>query len=248
MSGLSRGSRRREGNGGQTPPVSPLLVEYWLSTQRVTLVSGAVDAWTGMKKSTVLAPATSSNRPVYGADSTNFRGKQVVQCAITGSLAVSAAGLSAGVLPSTGERPYTFWVGRMRTAATPTPANQANWAFRTATTTVQSLSYSGTNNRYNARAGTPNDIIRAGNPGAGMYVVETWLDGTNRNSRYNFAAAITAADTGSLAANMASVYVGTDSSSVSDTSHALLMIFTSKPPDSYITSLRNWSRDFFGTT
>ena len=90
------------------------LVEYWDSTAGIGLVSSAADTWTGQKLGLVLTAPAAGQRPVYGADGSNFGGASVVQCAITNSKCMNIP-VSGTNFFTTGQKPFILWVGRYRT-------------------------------------------------------------------------------------------------------------------------------------
>ncbi len=89
------------------------LVEVFDANELVTVSAGTVTRLVGLVRGTVLTPVTTA--PVWGADSTNFGGRPVIQCANAGS-----AGLTSGTvatLLASGTRPWWYSVGRVRAFA-----------------------------------------------------------------------------------------------------------------------------------
>jgi hypothetical protein len=85
----------------------------------ITLNSGNVSSWVDQRSGWNLAQATAANQPLYAADSTNFKGRSVVQCGSGTKYLVASGSTFFG----SGARPYMAIVFRSRTA----PSGSFEW-------------------------------------------------------------------------------------------------------------------------
>lgn len=92
----------------------PLAIDVFHPNRRTGLVSGAVSTWKGIMRASGPAATAAGTRPVFGADASRFGGKNVVQCAVTGSKCLIGSGLPA--LAKNGTRPWLFCRSRCRSA------------------------------------------------------------------------------------------------------------------------------------
>lgn len=91
-----------------------LLVELWHSQLGIATVSGNVDTWTGQVRGIVLQAPGAAQRPVYAADGSNFQGKSVVQCALTGAKCLQQLAAQSPSIFLAGSRPWVGLLGRVR--------------------------------------------------------------------------------------------------------------------------------------
>lgn len=224
-----------------TPPIDPLTVEYWDAEYGITLVSGAVDVWTGQRAGIALIAATAPTRPLYVADS-SFKNTNVVQCAF---VAARCLGNTPGAtILATGSRPYTISVIRSYSAL----PGSTTWG-------ILSFGVSGASNNHYVFYQTPtgSNLRPYYNSGAVRveatplhdqlaHVIEFWPDGTNLNCRDNSALYQTATNI-TLSANCSAIGLSRPASSATqngDINHVFHMVCSAKPSDAYIATLRAW--------
>lgn len=230
-------------DSAQQPVLSlaPYLKEFWDSDEGIALVSGAVNSWTGQKLGIVLSAPAASNRPAYGADSTYFRGRDVVQCATTGSkylrLLDYGSDLWTGGAAST---PYLLAIGRLRTpssvdssrAVALMPASSAEHVYLGHSITT------GINRSFVRDSGTTNRNITGDAGSTSVCMWEGWAkDGAN--VRTNMGTTYTNAGADGIAADIGGVRrigVGArgDSYNPTDYSFRFIALCNSKPPDALL--------------
>lgn len=224
-----------------TPPASELLVDWWAGSRGVGLVSGAVDTWTGQKRGLVRTAPGGSNRPTY-APAVMFRNKLALGYAQTNSLQLRLDAASPDIVAA-GSRPYTIhlwhWIGSPKVAIAAifrlgnVAAGGANafGHYVAVTNDAITCSYNG------ATAGASISGV-----GTKMHCTEFWADGTLLNTRDNENLQ-TVSFTGSL--NAAGVTIR-DNDQGGDKNQVFDAVFSAKPSDAYIATLKNWMRDRFG--
>lgn len=87
------------------------LIEAWDAALGKSLVSGAVDTWTGQKLGVLLTKATT--RPTVTATDANFNNQTSITCLTTGDQYVRSANLGSNLYAS-GSHPYGFAILRAR--------------------------------------------------------------------------------------------------------------------------------------
>lgn len=119
MAGMRRQLRTSAGSSAKDPYVALFganLIEMWDSQLGIATVSGNADTWTGQLGGRVLPAPSAAQRPAYGADGTKFSGKNVVQCATSGTKVLWANNTLSG-LALAGTQPVVIARFRLRTAA-----------------------------------------------------------------------------------------------------------------------------------
>jgi hypothetical protein len=161
------------------------LVGFWHQAQGMSVSAGWADVVSGR-----VAPLTGGGAaPTYAVDSTNFRGKKVVQLTAGGKYLQTAA----STMIAAGARPYVFAVHRLRASA--------SWADMWAlnSTDDMSLYVAGSGGNVTAQFKHPAEV--SANGGAQDTLVhydEAWLDGSvGRLRRDGVDSVVTA--TGSIA-------------------------------------------------
>lgn len=205
------------------------LIEMWHSQLGVATVSGAADTWTGQVRGVVLQAPGASQRPIYGADGSNFGGKSVVQCAKTGSKYMLATGFSGALLA--GSRPWIFSVQRARSLGT---GGSFPWCVTMGTATVEELAILLNSGGAGSSFGTNFMSVNATSAGADTTVhgLQGWADGTNVNIAVDAGAPATAATALALSGNVTSFAVGTAITAttlLSDVSVALFIVCSAYP-------------------
>lgn len=234
---------------GIKPPDNALLVDYWDSTVRaataadpgVFLVGAVCDSVKGFKRGIVRTAPGASNRPTYAADAT-FKGLSALGYAATGALQLRADTITPDVAAA-GSRPYTIhvwhWVGA--------PAAALKTIFLLGNIAA------GGSNLFGHYVAVNNDVLTCSYNGAtaaapiagvgtGIHVTEFWADGTLLNTRDNDTLQ-SVSFTGAL--NVAGISIR-DNSQAGDHVSLFDAVFSAKPSDAYITSLKTWIRKRFG--
>lgn len=85
----------------------------WDSALQAAVTAGAITSWVDQKNGWNKTPPVAA--PVYAADGTNFRGRNVISCASSGNKNLSYT--SGGTIFAATDRPAIILVGRARTAA-----------------------------------------------------------------------------------------------------------------------------------
>lgn len=224
-----------------TALLAPYLKDYWDSNLGITLVSGAVDSWTGQKLGIVLSAPGAGNRPVYGADSTYFGGKSVVQAAATGSKYLAISDYGADIVPTgANSNIWIMVVGRLRTAS----IVDASRAFALMPATTQEYVQCGhavtTGDNYTVLRDSGN-ANRAVAGAAGVSTVcmwEVWA-GSGCSQRTNFGTTYNTAGSAGIATDLAGprrIGVGARGDGYNPTDYSIryVALCTSKPPESTI--------------
>ena len=217
------------------------LVDYWDSLAGVGLVSGAVDTWTGQKLGIILSAAAAGNRPVYGADTGYFRGKSVVQAAVTGSKYLRILDYGSDIIANgAASKPYLVSIHRLRnTNATRSYALTLGPA--AGTTHFEQSNAATTGNefaRIRSSAAANVDVSAAAAYTASACMREVWSDSTT-STRLNMGTTYTTAGAAGIATDIGAVRrigVGArgDAFNPSDYSHRWIGLCSSKPPDALL--------------
>lgn len=230
----------------QRPPLPASAVEYWHSELGVSLVGGAVDAWTGQIAGTAVSAVGPTNRPTYGADATNFNGRQVVQC--VGATNANLRNPTPANLITVGQRPWLMSVFRTRAAQGTVSVIDIGIA---SVVNSHSLAFNTSNFLgfyQNSAVQTP--TVQSSVPfGTAARVAMAWSDGANANitvSGTNTSAPFTAAVTD----NTTGIGIGRTAGGAWpwDTSHAFHLLCSSKPPAPEIAALVAWAQAYWGAT
>lgn len=232
------------GSSGSRPPDDPVLFDYWHSELGVSLLAGAVSSWTGQKAGTVLP--FSGARPGYGADGTDFNGRNVIQC-VQATSSLFAAGLP--VYAANGSRPYVISIYRYR--ALPVPADVR---------TLFSLGVSGVVDAFIQRVdnpgvprfqltGTALSVVAASPADTNKHRYEAWADGVNVNTMVD-AALVQTPSAFALTNNLTTIAVsnaaGAGAVQQSSTSHAFHAIYTAYPGAAVVAALRAYTLSYWG--
>lgn len=251
MSGLTRGVHRHTPLQLR-PPLDSTLCEYWHAEINIGLAAGVVQNWAGGRKSITPTQATAGNRPPYGPSAGFGRGRPCVQFAITGSKWLRVTGLTSGLLPVLGTRPYVITIGRFRSLDA-VSNGQTIFDFTGASSAELMLRHLTT--LFFKAAGPTAAIEVTGNNGAGqgplpltMHVLETWSDGTNLNLRFNRTNA-TFATALAIPADITAVNLGRGFNATDNPNYDMYYtaIHTAKPSEAYINSVRAWGNTLWGS-
>ena len=219
------------------------LVEWWDSMAGVGLVSGAVDTWTGQKLGVVLSAPAAGQRPVYGADGTNFGSASVVQCARTGSKYV--VGTAASDIFAAGSHPFMLWVGRYRAQ----PIDRLRCVYAEEVGGAGFLVFGSTDDGATWRGQhSPSPVINtAAITSAAVRVSLSHRAADNKvEIGINDAAAAVASSGAALLAGVRKVYIGSQVSWPSDTSNRGLIMCAAAPTSSELAALKRYILSAWG--
>lgn len=229
------------------------MVEYWHSELGIELISGVVSVWHGQRKDALVVQGTAGNRPVYGPDASGyFRGRSVVQFAITGAKRMQSSTLAGGVLPTSGQRPYVITIARMR-ALDGASTGQTLYEFAGASS-ASILTRHVTNTFFKSWNPTAAAEV-TGNNGGGQgpltltpHVLESWTDGANLHLRHDGTDA-TQATALALPADLTTVRFGRTATATDniDANVFYTAIHSSKPTEAYIASVKAWANAYVGS-
>lgn len=234
----------------QLPPSDALMTLLWHSELGIGLTSGDVQTWTDQLQGVVVSAAGAANRPAYGADGTNFQSRNVVQLNKAGPKYLLVTGASG--FPLSGTRPYIVTGFRYRSLASGGSTDSV-WAFYENTTArifARLVDLGGGSLDFKLRyptSATELDITPS-SVGTAVSIHECWGDGTLLHSRVD-GVDTTLSSSATLAANLNSVYFGYTGAGLFQTNATLayVLVFSAKPSDPYIATLRAWSASYFGT-
>jgi hypothetical protein len=216
--------------------LGPLLVEMWHSQLGIATVTGNVDTWTGQIGGRVLPAIDAAHRPPYAADGSFFGGKSVPQTAKAAALALRSAIAFPTPLALNGTRPWLYYRGRFRTAVSAgadTILGVASAAADTMTTQILAASqlrvfWDGATNLNGPTADTS------------VHDFQAYKDGVNKNFVVD-STAFTAADAGTIGADMVRLAVGTSgsvNSNQADASMALILFCSAYPGATAVAQIR----------
>jgi hypothetical protein len=244
----ANGSTTSDGTGAfgasQLPPSDSLMTLFWHSELGIGLTSGEVQTWTDQLQGLVVSAPGASQRPLYGADGANFNARDVVQCLAAGSHNVINSAVAAGILPTTGQRPYMVTVFR--------PAQAATTAHILAQCAVTPTGYSQQMRWVNGAAGidsTIKSVISAGSLVTTQtpHIAETWADGSLLHCRVD-GTDHTNTYTGSYTGDATIVTLGGNNGFTGFNANiAFFAVFSALPSSGYIASLRAWAAAYWGT-
>lgn len=249
-SGLVQVTGAASFGASQLPPSDALMTLLWHSELGIGLTSGDVQTWTDQLQGVVVSAAGAANRPAYGADGTNFQSRNVVQLNKSGPKYLLVTGASG--FPLSGTRPYIVTGFRYRSLASGGSTDSV-WAFYENTTArifARLVDLGGGSLDFKLRyptSATELDITPS-SVGTAVSIHECWGDGTLLHSRVD-GVDTTLSSSATLAANLNSVYFGYTGAGLFQTNATLayVLVFSAKPSDPYIATLRAWSAAYFGT-
>lgn len=210
------------------------LLEAWDSELGIALASGAVDTWTGQKRGVVLSAAAAGNRPAYGADGSSFRGRNVVQCAVSGAKYLRNTAIAPDLIAAVAA-PYTLTICRQRTALN----NNTIFTYGSTASQFELYAFSGTGNVDGAgcrAASADRQQLSADAYTANVKMLEIWCAGTGLNIRHNVGTAATnaagTATTGAL--NRLTIGAGFAGATPNDLSVRSHLLLSTKPSDAVL--------------
>jgi hypothetical protein len=257
---LTRRKIRRGGGGGRNaggsahffgnvPRLPANTIEWWHSELGIVTVANEVDTWAGQKAGLTLTASSATQRPTYAADGSNFRGRPVVQCEIAvnrGMLGTFAPFTSAG------SRPWAFLVWRERTLQTVNPEYFVSFGAGGFGQGFFPAWHPGGGNNW-AFTSNNNDPVAIFNPhNTNQHRTEVGYDPGNADKFYysmDGAARIFAAASTVVANACTTLAVGRrhDADSArADSSHAFIVIASSKPTDLEIATLNSDAQAIWG--
>lgn len=225
LSGAGLGNQASGAGASYQAILGPLLVEMWHASLGIALVGSAVDTWTGQIRGTVLQAPAAAQRPVYGADGSNFGGQSVVQCAAASIKCLKASGLT-GFLAS-GSRPWTSNVVRFRDLAGTAPFVNDIGTAATDEHRVRANTGGTSFQYFLAATGTSS----AGAANTNVNSLVGWGDGTNGMVAVNGVVS-SGANISSLVNDVTALALAvaiTTNSVISNTSHAHYLVCSAAP-------------------
>lgn len=236
-------------------------IDWWDSDMGVSLVSGAVDTWTGQKRGIVLSAPSAGQRPAYGADGSYFKGRNVVQSANSGNKLVRSLDVGFDIYAA-GSDCYVLTVGRLRSIAPDTGAYGPHLVSISNTGGAQQLLWQGTYDVVQPSPGMDFGIIRdSANVNrhtegqahtSGVILKESWVK-SGGNLRRNLGTTYNTAGSDGLASDIGvprSIGLGGRadgySGATGDYSIRFAVFCTTKPPDALVAGVLQYFRNDSG--
>jgi hypothetical protein len=230
----------------EIPPLPASTVDYLHSLQRVTLDgSNNVQTWASAGAKYSPTQGVAGQRPAYGGDGSNFKGKSVVQAAVTGSKGlISPAGVQ---IFANGSRPYILTIARLR-------------AMPAGTQGMSHFADAGVGGNYPGIYGNPGNVqmfvtggttvtyVTAGAGVPGFW--EMYLDAAGASViALNGTIVATAGAAGTITAATVKMSIGCNASGANftDSSFAFQLTATAVPTAPERAAMLAWSRAYWGT-
>lgn len=190
-------------------------------------------AWVDQIGGRVLAGV---NTPVVGADGSHFNGRQVAQCAITGSK--TWLGTALGTIAAAGSRPWIYCVARARTL-------DATSRYVVATNGINALRARTTN--FRGLWDSTGSIDSPGAADTNAHQLSTWVTASVTALRLDQTTGTSGGYTAAMVANMTAVGIGQDTAgaNIMDASVAFVLICGSVPTAAEFATLNGWAKPYW---
>lgn len=205
-----------------------LLLELWDARAGTAFSGSAFISWTGLIRGITFSAPAVPQRPNWAADGANFNGRNVVQCATSGTKCLKVAGLS-GFMPA-GSRPWIFGVARYRTLGAG-GAFPALYDFGGAASDLIITSLTPGGAGSSLRAYWSPTVVTGPAADTNVHGTATWLDGTNENLSVD-GSNTSGANAAALSADITNIAIGngvTTDAVCSNTSHAMRLVCSQYP-------------------